>query len=435
MIARLIALLLLLLPTISFADDAKGQEERKRWIAFFEQSYGSEGLYVVETNPTDPAAANRLALQRLNATVTEYLQKNPGKTPTVAEFRAAGLIDGVQFPDESQVAFDASRGFFSDVRGGPYTPQAGTVMLLSANQEVRKRILSPDKFTRQRWKKLYQDPACPQFLKREIELREYLLANYEFPEARLAENLHRQLVVINNAIQILAITNEMKPGDAVTLETLQQKGLVNSMQALPKGVSVVVKAVGETPYATVGDMRITTDMESVRAIRKARMEREAAARKDYPPTLVLRARFAEPAEAQKLLTQASSLWPDVAGVRAERLAAFARAGAFDRWTIDLDFLLKEFPAAPLLIELESAAEYGGVSKDPKAKAQIATLLADIRPDLLAHQVYAIRALLDVGDRETARTIFTRLQYANPAWRPIFGPLIDPPAVEVGEPLH
>jgi hypothetical protein len=82
----------------------------------------------------------------------------------------------------------------------------------------------------------------------------------------------------------------------------------------------------------------------------------------------------------------------------------------------LDFIVKNAPAAPLLIEIDMAAEAAGLRRNPETYAPIVLMLADVRPDLLTHQLLAIRLLTEIGRHEDAATVYDRLTFANPAWR-------------------
>jgi hypothetical protein len=403
-------------------------EVEQRWLALFEQSYGSEGLYVVEVAPKDEGGPTRLALQQVNASAAAWRRANPGKVPDLAIFTQEGKLRSIPKDAWKTVFWDAEQELFSDKRGGVFTPAAGVVMMLRANEGLRQRLLQPDRFTRQRWKKLYWDPKAPELIRREILLREFMLDNHFFPEVLLYERTQAQQQKIADAVELFAIMNRKQPGDAVSFADLREAGAFGTLGTVPDNVAFTISTIGGAVEATINGVKVVDDAAGPRMLRRKRAEQRLAADRDFPPALALAARFEEPPQALLLLNKAISRWPDVPGLRVERLAAFARAGDFKSWQRDLDYLLKDFPAAPLLIEIELAGEHGRLSRSPEVWGDVILLLADVRPDLLTHQLVALREFEQTERENERRTVSDRLLVANPAWRII---LDDSPA----RPVH
>jgi tetratricopeptide (TPR) repeat protein len=411
-ITRLLLSILLLAVSTAGAQQALPA----RWLALFEQSYGSEGLYVVEVRPTDEGGAARLDLQIINAATQQWLVENGFQTPSLEALDAAGLIAEVPVGRRADYTWSAERGFFVSQRGVSGSPMQGIVRLLSGNEEIRRRLINPDRFTRERWKKLYEDPAAPQMLKREILLREFMIDNHWFPEVLLYERSQEQLARINDAVRLYGLVNRLDSDSTVTFAMLRESQLFEPLGDVPENVEFSISTVGEKARGTINGVPIIDGASGPMLVRRNRAERLLKARPDFPPAIALAARYRDPAEAVRLLDQAIRLWPDVPGLRVERIGNEARRRNFAGWTRDLDFIVKNAPAAPLLIEIDMAAEAAGLRRNPETYAPIVLMLADVRPDLLTHQLLAIRLLTEIGRHEDAATVYDRLTFANPAWR-------------------
>ncbi|MBI1292118.1 hypothetical protein GC173_12890 [bacterium] len=408
--------LLLLVAVWAPAEETAAPKVDTRWLSTFEQSYGTEGLYVLEVKPTDPGGQSRLDLQLINAAAQQYRLQNPGKAVTIAALDEAKLLAEVHADRRADYVWNAEQKLFVSSRGPAFSPAMSVVQLLEGNDRIRRRLLEPDTFTRERWKKLYNDPESPEFLKREVLLREFILDNTNFPDALLYERSQQQLTAINDAVHIYALAQKLGPNDPVTFADLRDSGMFDSLGPVPDNVEFNITTAGAKATGTINGVPIVEDPSGPAVVRRNRAERLLKQRPDYPPALAFAARFRPPDESIKLLNRAIEIWPDVPGLRVERLAAHARRRNFAAWTPDLDFLLRRFPAAPLLIEVDVAAENGRISDSPKVHADIILMLADVRPDLLTHQLMALRLLEKAQRLDEARTVYDRLVFANPAWR-------------------
>lgn len=418
-IIALLLAVLLLPPGVSVRAQNAGPRDpaMQKWLAVFEQSYGTEGLYVLELHPTDPAGNSRLNIQLLNAAAQQFQSEHRGEIVTYeAVTSGSGAPELLPAAEGERYSWNMASGIFESSAGEAASAERGAMLLLKGNEAIRRRLVNPDAFTRERWKKIYGDAGAPEFLKREIVLREFMLEHYFFKESLFAESLVKQLAYIKDASELYALNRQSEPGDPVSVEILAKAGLLPRLARIPANVTIEFSEVGKDPVGRFGVYTVTSDPASVTEMRRRHAEEQAAKYPGFPPAMALRARFQPPAEAVKSISEAITAWPEVPGLRVERLAHEARRQNFSAWTPDLDFILTRFPAAPLLIEIEIAAEAGHLSRSPKVQAQIATIMADVRPDLLTQQLYALRVLQETGDAEAARSVYDRLAYSNPAWR-------------------
>ena len=391
--------------------------EQRKWISLFERSYGSEGLYVVEVAPSDPDGSTRLKLQTINTLFHEAPTSTSLVQKPYAEIHAAlGWPQELMPEAPLAYAWDPGLGLFVSNRGPKASPIHGVLLLMTNTDRVRARLANPDGFTRKRWRKLYEDPAAPQSLKRELELREFLLEHWNFPQALLAEQTQRYLALLNRAVEFRATAGQMPSGTPIALADLEQLGLLRSDVPPPEGFVVDPLIVGKPASGKLNGFPVSTDPNLPRTIRERRAKAMKDKYPDYPPAVALAARFQDGPAATRAITLAISRWPDTVGLRLERLTTLARNKNYGAWQADLDRILDEFPAAPLLLEIERAATAGGLTENPVLRADLARLLADIRPDLLAQQLHALKVLADAGDTAGQVRILERLSRANPAWR-------------------
>lgn len=411
LITALLAGLLVLL-TLSVG----AETDRARWISVFEQSYGTEGLYPVELYPSGEAGKSRLNLQDLTAAAIRMRADRPEVRPTVAGLRLMDLLPELRVIDPPETyEWDDEFGFFASSSGEDHSLLHGAMVLLRGNEVIRARFLQPDVYTRNRWKRIYEDPASPEFIKREILLREFLLEHQMSPQARVAMQLQETLSLLEEATKLYALAEGLELGAEVTLEELQESRIVGFIERPPDEVELILGRVGEPHRARFRGMEITSDAASVRQLQLAEAAAVMEQYPGFPPAIALRARFEEPEKAIELAEEAVKLWPDVPGLRIERLAQYARARDASRWTDDMDYVLKEFPAAPHLFELQVTAEMAGVTEEPEARARFAAMLADVRPDLLGHQIHAMSLLRSTGSSAEADRVLSRLVGINPAW--------------------
>ena len=419
LLAAAVAIILMLPHDFLSAQEDAGPSP---WLARFEQSYGTEGLYVVEIRPDDPAGPSRLNIQLLNAAAARFRTEHPDRPISLSGLEMRGMLPDLhEAPEDEEYVWDGDLGMFTSSLGGTHTPEAGILLLLEGYERIRQRILEPDNFVRSRWQRLYEDEDAPEWLRREILLREFLLEHYRFPLARRAEAIQQELRRLDAGIEAYALMQGLSDEDEVALEAIVQGGFYLPSRPFPPGMEIELERVGEGAWIELEGYTITGSPESVSRIRLDRAAEVFQQSPNFPPALALAARFQEPERSVAMLDRAIQSWPEVPGLRVERMSHHARMREFGQWQEDLDFILQQFPAAPLLVEIEIAAEQGRVSRVPEFQAQLATILADVRPDLLAHQLYAYTVLQEVGEDEVAQTVWERLVFANPAWRLVLPP--------------
>ncbi len=400
----------------SFVCPVPAVEDAQKWVAIFEQSYGTEGLYVVEINPGDDAGKSRLNIQKLNAAAQQFKAEFPERKVSWASVEAAGMKPELHEVESEEYQYDEDKQVFVSNLGGFHSAQAGARNLLGMMKTYERRVYDPDNFPRRRWSKIYEDERAPEFLKKEILLREFFLENFSFKEARFARELSDKLSKLEDTVKLYAVLENLKIGDAISLKMLEESDLAFQLPDLPKGAIPELSKVGEPPTLSYYGVTITPNPDSVLLFQEKRAGNVYNSFKDYPPAMALKARFMKAQDAINLLNQAIELWPEVPGLRLERMTQLARLKRFDSWTVDLDYILKNFPSAPQLLEIRATAQLGGVAPNPQSQAAFALILADIRPDLLPNQIYALTKLVEAGNFDDAQTVYDRLVYANPAWR-------------------
>lgn len=408
------AVLLLVWPMLALAQ--QDSSEQKRWLALFEQSYGTEGLYVLEVYPADPGGESRLNIQLLNAAAQRFKTENPDAEISFAALRRNDLLPEMRPVGEGETfQWDAEAGTFVSSLGAGHSAGFGAARLMRGNEVIRQRVVKPGKFVRGRWGKIYTDPQVPRTIKREIELREFLLKYFHNPEAEAAEQISQLMKKVDDAVQMYAINEQIEPGTEITWSDLDESGFADIIPRFPEGTEVRLGKSNEHAVAIYKEMEITSDPASVGEVRHKRAEEAWNEYPDYPPALALRARFEDPKTGVELLNEAVKKWPTVAGLRVERMTQHARMGEYEAWDEDLQYVLERFPAAPLLTEIQLLADVAGMSEVPEAQAAFATMLADVRPDLLTQQLFAIKTLTDAGRIDDARAVYDRMVYANPGW--------------------
>lgn len=413
-------------PQVALSQSPVMMAEEDKWLGVFEQSYGTEGLYIVEVHPEDKGGISRLNLQKLNIASREFIGKFPTKVVTDEALKKAGLYPDVEKEAEDEVyTWSPSTELFESSLNEHHQSPFGALVLLEGNEQIRRRILHPDSYTRKRWGKIYNDPNAPEYLKQEITLREFLLEHFHFEGTEQADQIQENLAKLDEAIRLYVLSAEKEEGDKVTWAELDESGFSSLVGSFPKGARVDLQPVGTRCSAVWRGVAITSDPQSVLDLRKKRAEQLFEKHPDFPPAMILMARFKEPTEGLNLVNKAIVLWPDVPGVRLERLTQLARLGRFNHWTQDLDYIVDHFPTAPLLIEIQLLGESSGLAENEEVNAEIAMVLADVRPDLLTHQLYAIKVLEKSGKHQEARSLYERLLRGNPAWKEV----LDKPETE------
>lgn len=297
--------------------------------------------------------------------------------------------------------------------------QGSLELYLRAAAELQRAYSRPGGFVVTRWQKLESDAALPQPLRREIELRRTLLEAWNGPATRDAEKCQEQLETLND---VLLTFRKYKNGEtsAVTMQSLDQAGLLDQLRRCPADGDYRVTRTDEPPRCSKGGAHGHRALRELEALRRTEAAQWLAGKDETPPVLAVKARLAESTSASlALLDRAIVAWPDAPGLRIERMAHLAAAGLVSGMEQDIAAVIDHYPAGPLLYEIDLATSRGLVGADAVFRAQLLTILADRRPDLLGPQLRALQALATIGAREEAARVFQRLIDANPNFVQVF----------------
>ncbi len=435
---RFVFLLLISLLGFSFShgavpvgDDGLPEQLDEKWIARFEQSYGTSALYLIEiTDDGTPETVARLDLQNLNDAAAQFMEQHPGRTPSYEALDQAGLLPVLNAPQpERNYVWDEQSQMFLSVFGMWYSPFGGAAYMLESTEVLRQRILEPNQYVRNRWRQISEDTETPTILLRELRTREYFLENYYSEEIQKALFCQRQLYEIGRATEIFALMNDLDHGDPLDIDQIAETGYLRQIMPCPSGGEYSVSAVGSPPKCSHEGGHKWNNAQAIIDMR--REIAEAAYNRDgnsFPPALALKARFESPQQALILVTRAIELWPDVPALRLERMAHNARLGRINDWTQDIDYLLSRFPAVSILVEIDFITRIGPAGEVPEIRQQIARLISDRRPDGLIPQLIAIDTFRKAGDEGNVDRIIDRMTRQNRVWGIV---MRDPKAMEEG----
>lgn len=396
------------------------------WLSRYEQSWGSEGVYILEldTPDPDPELRSRLNLQRLQmATIALWELKGGETEPTFTAFAEAGLTPEIlpRTPPEEKHAWNPELRSWESSFGLRHQLAFGAARTVVAHDEWRREVLFPKDLTRHRWERLRADRRTPSVLLRELDAREMLLDFWESDEALAAWNCQRNLDRVAEALEVLSLQRGLDRGAEVTIQDVAGTGFLDTMEACPSGGKYAVSAVGAPPTCSHGNAHVWNDRAAIDRLRQQHVERLLQTKPDHPPYLALLARTQPPETAVTTINRAIEQWNDVPVLRVERLAHLARAGTVEPMAEDLNYLLARCPAGPILEEIEMATSLGGLREDRALRVEVAQLLADVRPDLLGPQLRAIEVLTRVGNIAEARRIHDRLIMNNPGYANLLTP--------------
>lgn len=389
------------------------------WILRYEQAYGFAGLYVPEPKP---APNDRAGIQRdhlVALTLAARQLDDEATTPTLELLHERHLVPpAVAPPAGVRYLYNPGTGRFVSTEGGLADIVLGAMAQLQATEEYRRTVAYGSPALGRAWDVMLKDPQLPRAIGREIETRRYALSLENASMVRDARRTQELLQELNDAIQLAAAGGMLKPGQAITMPDVGRTGLIDFLEALPRGGKYQVTKVGEPPSALVNGKVVPLDPKAVNDALREETRRLAAQRPDYPPALALRARYEAPDEAARLLDEAIRLWPDAPALRLQRLATNAQRLDLDAANRDLNVLLAQFPAAPILIEIEAALVRPELGNDKRLRADVTSAMADVRPEVLPVQLMAIAARLDIGDVEGARALRARVAALHPGYEPL-----------------
>lgn len=389
------------------------------WILRYEQAYGVAGLYVAEAPGDDEAARTRRVLVELTLAAREVLARSPEVEPTVESLVRAGLItEAPQPPEGGSFVFNREARRFTTTLGGPHDLVFGAARQIAAMDGYLRVVAQGSPSLRERWRVLADDPTAPQLVRREIEARLYAIENADPPNIEMLVQVQRLLGQLNAAIELAVASRLLEPGAEIAMEDVGNTGLIQMLEALPGGGQYEVSRVGEPPVAVYGETRVAFDPGMVDRVRRQHFESLLEARPSYPPAMAMAARAREAEEALELLDRAVALWPDVPALRVQRISVLAAMLRVEELAEDLDWLLARFPAAPVLIEVLTATRQGPLAQAADARADVASAVARVRPEVLPLQVAAIREALLAERFDEAREVRDRVVGMHPGFEPL-----------------
>lgn len=390
------------------------------WVLRYEQAYGFAGLYVPEPKPRPD---DRAGLQRDHLVALTLAARQLGPdvttTPTLELLRERRLIaPTIAPPSGVQYLYNPGTHRFVSTEGGAADIVLGAMAQMQATEEYRRTVAYGSPALGAAWDAMLKDPALPRAIGREIETRRFALALERSPIVRDARRTQELLQQLNDAIQLAAVGGLLKPGQSITMADVGRTGLIDLLEALPRGGKYQVTKVGEPPSALVNGKRVPLDLAAINTALREETRRLAKERPDYPPAMALRARYEAPDEAIALLDDAVRLWPDTPALRLQRLASNAQRLDLDAANRDFNTLLAFFPATPILLEVEAALVRPELGNDKRLRADITSAMADIRPEVLPIALMALAARRDIGDAAGARAIRDRIVALHPGYEPL-----------------
>ncbi|MCB2154072.1 hypothetical protein KQI84_04250 [bacterium] len=392
------------------------------WILIYEQAYGVEGLYLDEPPAGDDLPAQcreNLAMLTKAAATWGMLHEDP---PTVEALKAAERIEEApQCPQGGTYTWNEDENRFDCTTGGSHSLVVGALRQLLGMELYEERVATAPLSVRKSWQIIYNDEKAPELLHREIETRMFALRYTDSAEIRQTMRIQSLLGELNAAIELATASELLEKDQEITMKDVGATGLIDRLEALPGQGRYRVSKVGEPPVAVYPDGDIPYSNQAI--IDKMQELADGALEQypDYPPALALRARYMDGEEALKGINKAIELWPDVPALHVQRLATNARLNRVKDFTPDLDYLLARFPAAPILLEIDSATRLGKVGLAPPIRASITTPMATVRPEILTVQLLAMKALSSANEQDQANALYKRLIKSHPGYEPLVSP--------------
>ncbi|MBI5154207.1 hypothetical protein HZA57_03135 [Candidatus Poribacteria bacterium] len=392
-----------------------------KWILTYEQAWGVAGLYVDEppSAEADAPAQVREALLDLTLAARNYAERHPDESPTPGMLEKAGLLEKLVPPPEGAAfVWSPETKRFLCTLGGEYDLVAGALAQIEAAEDYRRTVAAGSSRLEANWQKLLDDPETPELIRREIETRQYALRSTQAKGVRDWARIQELLQQLSDAIELAVVSGQLDRGQPITMQDVGRTGLIDTLEALPRGAQYRVTVAGAKPSAMLGAMEIQLDPGGFHKMMRAEAQKAVIKRNDYAPAIAFLARYEEGPRALELMDEAITLWPDVPSLRVQRLAILAQSLRVEDFTPDLDYLLARFPAAPILLEVDMATRKGPLAHETGFRATIARMTADIRPEVLNLQLLALRELALDGQQMEAQRIRRRLLDRHPGYEPL-----------------
>lgn len=394
------------------------------WILAFEQAYGIYGLYISEPErPDDETLEIRRDLIHLTKLAWQYLEDNPGKTPSISDLYVEGLLDSLpDLPDGVEYLYSPELNRFVTNLGEDYDIVNGAMLQLQESERYRRLAIGGSFKIEDNLGKLAEEENIPEPVKREIETRLFIREFMAHPQIELMTDTQDRLRDLHTAILKGKKAELWQDGDTLTMQQIGETGLIEFLEALPAGGQYLLQPVPEPPIANFGARTVELDPLNLSKL----IHRNASSyleniNPDYPPAMLIQASHSTDfATGFETMNRAIEIWPEVPALRVQRVAMSLQIMDDTYLGEDLFYTLNVFPSTPILLELISASSG---SENPVVQEWhdfIINQARNIRPTVLPIQVTALKHASDQNNLEMAKEVFNFIIDQHPGYRPLLG---------------
>jgi len=392
------------------------------WILAFEQAYGIHGLYISEPErPDDETLEIRRDLIHLTKMAWQYLESNPGKTPSISDLYVEGLLDSLpDLPDGVEYVYSTELNRFVSNLGEDYDIVNGAMLQLRESERYRRSAIGGSFKIDENLELLAQEENIPKPLQREIETRLFIREFMAHPQIELMRETQEKLRDLHTAILKGKEADLWEDGDTLTMQRIGETGLIEFLEALPAGGQYLLQPVPEPPIANFSARTVELDpLNLSRLIHRNASSYLENIQPDYPPALLIQASHSSDfAAGFETMNRAIELWPEVPALRVQRVAMALQIMDDTYLGEDLFYTLNVFPSAPILLELISASSG---SQNPTVQEWhdfIINQARTIRPTVLPVQITALKYAADQNNFELAKDVFNFIINQHPGYRPL-----------------
>lgn len=390
------------------------------WLLGFEQAYGVFGLYITEPEQPDYQPAQvRKDLIFLTKLGRQFRAENPGKVPTLADLFSYGYLENIPtLPDGVEYIYLEDQERFVSNLGEEYGIVYGAMQQLAGAEAYRRRVEQGSNDADERLEQLARMDGAPELIKREVETRLFYRRFMEHDQIALMEDVQTLLAQLQRAITTGVESSYWGPEDPLTMELIGRTGLIDMLEALPKGGEYLVTTADKPPVAIYGEREIPADPSVLNSLVRRNITSYLKQYPDYPPALALQSKYLSPEEGFATITRAIELWPDVPALRVQRFAFNAQIMNTAAFQEDLDYLLARFPSTPILLELSGALSR---IKNPLMHDWYVAFLTrsqQLRPEVLNFHLAALKVAKESGQYDAADQILAILVKENPGYEPL-----------------
>jgi hypothetical protein len=389
-----------------------------KWVLLFEQAYGTAGLYVQEPlpQPGDTHAEIRRELTSLTLLAWRWLEKNPGETPKLERLRDDGLFQEIPpHALERAYTWEPKLGVFSTTVHEEANLLHGAWQQLKFAEDYRRRVSVGDRDAFERLIAINSQVEIPQLLRHEVETRLFAKSQLEFEQVKLLRKVQELLAQLYAAQQKGLDYKYFKDDQQLTLKLVGEFGLIDTLEALPRGGEYVLGTPMDYPKAKFGERVITLSPTELPSLIRRNLNVVLEARPDYPPALAMKARYSASQEGWALINKAVAVWTDCPAFRVQRLAMGFELGRAEHFREDLDYLFTRFPAAPTLLEvIEASNGFPDATRQEWHRA-IVEKAVEVRPEVLNFQLVLFALAQGEEDVSTRERVLQKLAVAQPGY--------------------